>query len=53
MLSIAIYKECVKKGQQRLKQEFLYRIDITQLDIHARRSKKIFYDLQPDQEQVG
>ena len=45
--------ECVQKGQQRLKKEFLYRIDITQLDVNDRRLKKTFYDLQPNQEQVG
>ena len=45
--------ECVQKGQQRLKKEFLYRIDITQLDLNDRRLKKTFYDLQPNQEQVG
>jgi hypothetical protein len=45
--------ECVQKGQQRLKKEFLYRIDIIQLDLNDRRFKKTFYDLQPNQEQVG
>ena len=44
--------ECVQKGQQRLKKEFLYRIDITQLDLNDRRLKKTFYDSQPNQEQV-
>ena len=52
LLSRAV-NECVIKGQRRLKQEFLYRIDITQLDLNERRSRKIFYDLQPNQEQVG
>ena len=52
LLSHAV-NECVIKGQRRLKQEFLYRIDITQLDLNERRSRKIFYDLQPNQEQVG
>ena len=52
LLSRAV-NECVIKGQRRLKQEFLYRIDLTQLDLNERRSRKIFYDLQPNQEQVG
>lgn len=44
--------ECVKNGQKRLKQEFVYSIDFTQLDLNDRRSKKTFYDLQPKQEHV-
>jgi hypothetical protein len=44
--------ECVQKGQQRLKKEFLYRIDIAQLDLNDRRAKQSFYDLQPNKEQV-
>jgi hypothetical protein len=37
LLSQAV-NECVIKGQRRLKQEFLYRIEITQLDLNERRS---------------
>ena len=51
LLSRAV-TECVKKGQRRLKEEFLYRIDITQLNINERRSKKTFYEIEPNQEQV-
>ena len=51
-LLLRIITECVKNGQRRLRQEFLYRIDITRWDLNERRSKKTFYDLEPNQEQV-
>jgi hypothetical protein len=51
-LLIQFVTECVNKHQQRLKQEFQYKIEITELNLKDRQSIVKFYDLQPNQEQV-
>lgn len=50
-LQLVIY-ECVSKNQQRLKQHFEYRKEITELDFYDRRAVARFYGLKPNEEQV-
>jgi hypothetical protein len=47
-----IATECVNKAQQHLKQEFQYKAEIAELDLHDRQARTKFYDLQPNPEQV-
>jgi hypothetical protein len=51
ILSHAI-NECVKKGQQRLRQEFDYKKKMLRLDSNDRHLITKFYQLQPTEEQV-
>lgn len=43
---------CVKRGQQRLKQEFDYRKKMLELNVSDRHWITKFYNLQPSEEQV-
>ena len=47
-----IINECVKKGQQRLRQEFDYRRKMLEFDSNDRHLITKFYQLQPNDEQV-
>jgi hypothetical protein len=51
MVSNAI-NECVKNGQQRLRQEFDYKRKMLELDSNDHHFIKQFYDLRPNEEQV-
>jgi len=51
LISHAI-NECVKKGQQRLREEFEYRRKILELDSNDRHLITKFYQIQPSEEQV-
>ena len=51
ILSNAI-NECVKKGQQRLRQEFEYRRKMLQFNSNDRHLLTKFYEMQPNEEQV-
>ena len=45
--------ECVKKGQQRLRQEFDYRRQMLALNVHDHHLLQKFYQLQLDHEHVS
>lgn len=49
---IQITTQCVNKHQQRLKQEFQHKIEITTLNLQDHQSITKFYDFQPNHEQV-